>query len=253
MPIFRINNDLHYFAHVPKCGGSSVETYLKDRFGPIALWDISRFNQQPDQRWSRTSPQHIPAAALDQIIPADWLLSSFAIVRHPVRRLISAFFYARDVFGRIPLSTEFNAWFAGAAALIMDDPFCLAGHFAPQSSFVPKDSRIFRLEDGLHHIIPYLDKLAGNEDGPREMPTRNIGRWRREEPPPVPTMATLDLACRIYAEDFARFGYDQPSSIVGSTALPDLPALVSTGKPPVPTRHSAKTRAIRYLLRKAGQ
>jgi len=37
MPIFRINDQLHYFAHVPKCGGSAVETYLTRRFGPLGF------------------------------------------------------------------------------------------------------------------------------------------------------------------------------------------------------------------------
>ena len=33
MPFFRIDRELHYFAHVPKCAGASVEVYLRKRFG----------------------------------------------------------------------------------------------------------------------------------------------------------------------------------------------------------------------------
>ena len=37
MPIFRHDGALYFFAHVPKCGGQSVEDYLSRRFGPLAF------------------------------------------------------------------------------------------------------------------------------------------------------------------------------------------------------------------------
>ena len=169
MPIFRINKDLHYYAHVPKCGGSSVEHYLVDRFGPMGLRDTEEKLIHPTLRWTRTTPVHIPAVALARIVPPDWIASSFAVVRHPVRRLISAFFQGRDVAGRIPLSADFNAWFAEAAVWVGKDPYRNGGHLEPQTTFIPPGSRIFRLEDGLEQVVPYLDALAGNSDGPREI------------------------------------------------------------------------------------
>jgi hypothetical protein len=252
MPIFRINNDLHYFAHVPKCGGSSVDTYLMERFGPIALHDLHRFTLPPQTRWSRTSPQHIPAAILKLIVPPDWLRSSFAVVRHPVRRVISAFCYARDMHGHLPLATEFNSWFREAATWMLTDSFRIDGHFAPISSFVPEGSRIFRLEDGLDQIIPYLDELAGNSDGPRHIAARNVGRWRGIEDAPVPTEETLALIETVYADDFDRFGYERVRSSEALSALPDLPALPTTDLPPISRHRRLKARLVRTLYRKAG-
>lgn len=252
MPIFRISNDLHYFAHVPKCGGTSVETYLIERFGPIALWDVTRFKVTPEQRWTRTSPQHIPAETLDRIIPRDWLASSFAVVRHPVRRLISAFYYARDKNRFLPLATEFDAWFAEAATWIARDPFRMDGHFAPQASFVPEDSRIFRLEEGLEAVIAYLDALSGQSDGPRAMPAMNIGRWRGEEESLTPKPETLALIQKVYAQDFDRFGYDLVAAPDRVGDLPDLPPQLTTGRPPEPRRRSLKSRVMRALYRRAG-
>jgi hypothetical protein len=252
MPIFRIESDFHYFAHVPKCGGVSVDTYLMERFGVIGLREPNRFNLPPDKRWSRTSPVHIPAATLKTMFPADWLRSSFAVVRHPVRRLISAFCFARDHHGHLPLSTDFNAWFQGAASWVLDDPFRLGGHFAPMVSFVPEGSRIFRLEDGLDAIVPYLDDLEGRSSGPRGISASNVGRWRGGEAAPTPTSETLALVTRLYAPDFERFGYtpiDDPTALAD---LPDLPVLSTTGSPPVPPPPSLKGRMIRTLSRKAG-
>jgi hypothetical protein len=37
MPLFRLNSEVHVFTHVPKCGDTSIEAYLEERFGTLAL------------------------------------------------------------------------------------------------------------------------------------------------------------------------------------------------------------------------
>lgn len=249
MPIFRINGQLHYYAHVPKTGGSSVKVYLIERFGRMALEETGRHLLPDSQLWSRESTAHIPVFVLDRIFPRDWLVSSFAVVRHPMRRLISAFFYARDVRRLIPLSADFNLWFREAMA--NPDPF--GSHLLPQSDLVPEGSRIFRLEDGLDQVVPYLDTLAGNAAGPRVLPTVNVGKWRGEEAPPVPSEATLELVARVYAADFARFGYTPMTGAAEMAAMPDLPKLGATGAPPAPRKRSLGERVLRKLRTMADQ
>lgn len=253
MPIFRIGGELHFFAHVPKCGGTSVETYLTERFGPLGFLESGRFRIPMDQRWNRTSGEHVPIEALHRLIPADWLVSSFAVVRHPVRRLISAFFFARDITHKLPISADFNAWAVDALSRVRQDPYLLEGHLRPQAALVPKDARIFRLEDGLDAIVPYLDGLAGNTDGPRQIAPKNVGTWRGNDPDPVLTDAVLTLVARIYAEDFARFGYEAPATAKGAQSLPDLPALAATGKPPVVVRRPLLVRIYRKLRTRVDQ
>ena len=235
MPIFRINDQLHYFAHVPKCGGTSVETYLIERFGPLAFKDPRDRHRFPESAiWSKGYSQHIQVAALDRLIPPDWFASSFAVVRHPVRRLISAFFYVRDVQRKGPVPDDINVWFRSAAPRILEEPHAIrTTHILPQAGLVPPNARIFRFEDGLETIPAYLDQLAGNSEGPRTLPTQNVGRWRADNTPPRLTDATLDLVARTYAADFARFGFEPPTSDSEVAALIDLPILSATGLPPV--------------------
>lgn len=252
MPIFRVNDQLHYFAHVPKCGGSSIETYLTERFGPLAFDEPDRHLVPENLVWNYNASQHIPVFALNRLIPDGWLASSFAVVRNPVGRLVSAFFYARDVRNLMPLSTEINAWFQDVVPRIIAEPFRHGGHFLPQSALVPKDSRIFRFEEGFDKIPAYLDALAGNSDGPREILTRNVGKWRNIEQPPELTDATLALVAQVYAEDFARFGYDIPSSPGSTKALTDLPALSVSGRPPQAKHRPLAQRLKHNLMKRAG-
>jgi hypothetical protein len=208
MPIFRINDQLHYFAHVPKCGGTSVETYLAQRFGQLAFYEPLPPTGDKARVWARTTGQHIPVSALDRLIPPEWLASSFAIVRHPVDRLISDFCFWRDNVKSIPPDADLDAWFHEAAARIRPDPYSRDGHLLPQSEFVPQAARIFRLEDRLDAIPAYIDSLTGTSDGPRAMPVEMVGRYREQGPPPTPSAATLARIAKVYAVDFERFGYD---------------------------------------------
>jgi hypothetical protein len=250
MPIVRINGQFHYFAHVPKCGGSAVEVYMARRFGPLALTEMNHNLLAPREMWNRTTAQHMPVFTLHRLFPGDWFASSFAVVRHPLWRLYSAFFYARDVHKQLPLTTEFNAWFREAATWAAQDPFRLSGHFFPQHQLVPKGAQIFRLEDGLDAVVDHLDLLAGNTDGLRSIASLNVGKWRGEETPPIPSEETLTLLARVYAADFARFGYQPPTSAAEAAALPDLPALVATGGAPEPPRRTFTQRLLRTLQAK---
>lgn len=253
MPIFRINDTLHYFAHVPKCGGTSVEAYLTTRFGKMGFQAPLRRGLPDSARWTRTLPQHVTAEELHRIIPPEWIASSFATVRHPVRRLISAFFFWRDLPSpRIAADADFNDWCAEAIPRMKAEPFRYDGHLQPQTAYLPEGGRFFRLEDGLEGIPTFIDSLTGTNDGPRKVPTKLIGKWRADEAPPVPTEATLALIADTYAEDFARFGYLVPDTVAAARALADLPSLLATGKPPEAKRRPFMVRLKRNLMKRAG-
>lgn len=251
MPIFRINDRLHFFAHVPKCGGTSVEHYLADRFGPLGFHESGRARIADDQLWTRSHAQHVPLSALYRVLPPDWFASSFAVVRHPVQRVISAYFQNRDTERRVPLRSDINVWFR---TLIEEFDATRFRHsnLRPQTQLVPKAATIFHFENGLDQIIPHLDRLAGNTDGPRVMPSLNLGKWRTEEAPPQILPETLDSIATFYAEDFARFGYEVPSTVANIARLAALPKMAATGAPPVPQRRRLSQRFQRFLMRRAG-
>lgn len=228
MPVFRIGRELHYYAHVPKCGGSSVEAYLKARFGRPAFLNTRFLDLAEPRRWTRSSPQHLPWDAFTRLIPQDWIASSFAVVRHPVKRLVSAFQYQVEVEGTVAALWSIDEWFDDWLKRAETDPFLYDNHLCPQSAIVPPDAAVFRLEDGLAAIVPYLDALAGNSDGPRAIPAENV-RQKKLAPDAerlTPSPETLARIAAFYAEDFARFGYGDKAPPRPAHAKPKPKGLV---------------------------
>jgi hypothetical protein len=208
-----------YYAHVPKCAGSSIEDYLTERFGPLAFLNRGHRRILAPKKWSATSPQHIDVAALDLLFPQDFFDASFTVVRHPVSRLISAFTF-QQARRYIPLRMGFEAWLAAGQKATS---FQFDNHLRPMTDLVPEGAEVFRMEDGLGAVVPWLDELAGNQDGPREIPKSNktddvVWRsrtawkeWIRSHlQAKRPTLD--DRLCgeiyRLYKADYERFGYD---------------------------------------------
>lgn len=206
MPLFRVNGQLHFFAHVPKCAGTSVEHYLRERFGGLAFYDNNHTQTPANTRWSNTSPQHIDTASFYKLIPENWIASSFAVVRHPVKRVISAYHFQSEVEGKLSADHSIDDWLASWIATADTNGFLYDNHLRRQTELVPEDAQIFYLEHGLDGVVGYLDGLAGNANGPRSILGDNV-RKAGDKPALTLSDASLALIADYYATDFARFGY----------------------------------------------
>lgn len=226
MPIFKTDGKVLYYAHVPKCGGSSVNRYLNDRFG-AAAFVVSKFNQQAAaHRWSKTSPQHVDAATLARLFPAGFFDASFTIVRHPVARLVSAYHFHKEVERTIPEPCSFSEWLEDLEARHAADPFYLDNHTRPMADIVPNEAVVFHLELGLAPLIGWLDALLGKSGGPRDIAEVNKrgAHGAPTTPRVTPTEADLALIARRYDADFRRFGYRIDQKLPVGGAVPLRPA-----------------------------
>lgn len=224
MPVFRVDGQLCLFAHVPKCAGTAVERYLRYRFGELGLHDSQYLMVRPTRRWTKSSPQHIDAAALGRLLPPSFFRASFAIVRHPAKRLLSVFLYQRDIEHKLPVDAEFGVFLENLQKRWKRNPFYLDNHPRPMCDLVPETATVFRLEDGMAPVVGWLDGLAGNDRGPRDIPKSNSYQQelynRRLEPGPD-TRVTAENRARIaeiYARDFERFGYAEEDGVMQARA-----------------------------------
>lgn len=221
MPILRASGKLIYFAHVPKCGGTSVERYLRDRFGALAFVDDAWWSRGRG-RWGASSPQHVTAEALATLFPDGFFDVAFAIVRHPATRFVSAFVNARND-GRISRMSTLDGVLSRLERQGVGRPGLADNHFLPMTRFVPAGAEVLRLEDGLDRVAGLLDRVTGTRwdgriahanasrgpHGPPGMTLRH--RVKRAIQPPVPPLDPARLARirALYHEDYPAFGYPQ--------------------------------------------
>lgn len=210
MPIFKASHKLLFYAHVPKCGGSSVSWYLRERFGDVAFNDSKHTSHAAGSLWSQTSPQHIDCQSLDRLFPEGFFDAVFTIVRHPVPRLISAFHFQRDVEKIVPMGTTFSDWLEDITELRQENVFAFDNHMRPMSDIVPEGAQVFYMEHGLDGMIPWLDTILGDQGGPRAIPKINAqGAYGGASAQKAkPTERDLKRIAEIYSVDFKRFGYD---------------------------------------------
>lgn len=223
MPFFRAEDKIIYFAHVPKCAGSAVELYLRQRFGAIGLIDEHFFSLPQSMQWSRSSAQHITASILDRLFPSNFYEASFAVVRHPVGRIVSEFHYLRDHLLRINPNECFSSWLSQIENAIAGNPWLYDNHLLPMSEIVPGGATVFKLEDGLDQIIPYLDALVGSSD--QRLQFQKVLTRDASIQKVIPTATDIAIIERIYRHDFDRFGYALEAPLTAVSSSVALPAV----------------------------
>lgn len=180
---------------------------MRNRFGPPAFLDQNHLSIPAADRWARTSPQHVTAAALDRLFPPGFLDHSFAVVRHPVDRLVSAFHFMKEARFLLDAGTHFSDWLKVLDRTLAKDPWLHDAHLRPMVDFVPAGADVFRLEDGLDRVGRHLDALFGRPAVPVGF-GRELER-QADSPKAVPSPQDIAVIERLYAADYDRFGYDR--------------------------------------------
>jgi hypothetical protein len=158
MPIFTNRGRACLFVHIPKTGGSTVESALTKSgwtkhlsINGIATGNLS---------FLRTTPQHFHAELLDQFVNYDRLDEIVLIVRNPVTRMKSEFYW-QEQWRQTKLTV--GSWITEMFDTFAEDAFAFDNHLRPQAEFLPKTGgvKIFKLEDnGVSKAIDTIDFLA---------------------------------------------------------------------------------------------
>lgn len=197
-----------YFVHIPKAGGAAINSYFK-KVGLKAFFEHDYF--KPAEAYLRVIPSHYDYETADRLFRLDRMYS-FAVVRNPVRRLVSEYKFRVQRFNLPPEIKQlpFKEFLKFAVAKLDKDPDFWKGHFRPQHHFVgPKIKKIYRYEDGLDNVVRHVFADNGLKiDGTIDVPTVN----KTKSQPVEIDDETIGFIARNYGEDFKRFGYpiEQP-------------------------------------------
>jgi hypothetical protein len=202
------------FIHVPKTGGTAIETFFRG-IGFTGYFDPPTY--MPVRNYLKVPPAHYDYGALKKLFNLDGLYS-FAVVRHPVQRMISEYKWGVEkATDAAKLShMDFGQYLRLRLEQYGRDENLAAGHFKPQVRFVgDKVSKIFKYESGLESIVKHVLRDIGlNHEGMPPLPTVNNSPSRTV----VPSDSDLALIAKVYAEDFDAFGYSLQTSDNGARA-----------------------------------
>lgn len=202
MPLYLNDQQAVLFFHIPKTGGTTIESWLNDS----GRYEQLLFSQKkPDDL--KVTPQHFGYETLTKITNgiSRSVEYKFAVVRNPFDRLISEFFY-RIKLNNIDLGKKpeelFSSWVIHKLTKYKKNNSILDNHLRPQSYFIGKDVEVFKFENGIQNAINSIGEKLGIEVQGRieakKVSVRKEVLWSK---------FAANLVLEVYAEDFEKFGY----------------------------------------------
>ncbi|MFT5870738.1 MAG: hypothetical protein ACI8TF_002866 [Paracoccaceae bacterium] len=203
MTLLKVKNRLFYFAHIPKTGGSSLETAMREAGAKRALHYHKHMN------YVSCNLQHMHAKLYDTFVPPDFYSAGFCVVRHPIARLVSEYRWRQTLDqAKVP----FDKWVYQKLKAYQKDPYILDNHLRPQHEFIGEKIEVFRFEDGMENIMARISEMTGltlNTQTHVRKPTINGSlTWSPE---------SRALALRFYEEDFETLSYDYDMPVTNLT------------------------------------
>ncbi len=200
MPLFVHADRAVLYVHIPKTGGTSVESlftrngfkadYL-DTGGPGSL-----------NRLRLCPPQHMHAEPLQAILRLAACAYVFATVRHPLARLVSE--YRMRMRGRGGERIPLPDWFDDALRRYGRNPYVYENHLRPQADFIVPGCEVFRLEDGLgDKLLCRIEERVGTTLARRRFMTAQY--TADIEVPAEEIAAVRPQVEAFYARDYAAF------------------------------------------------
>lgn len=158
MPFIKINDKSVFFCHIPKSGGTSIYTMLRQKGYNLSFvnggWKSSK------NKWSKTSPQHIVTNDLEILNIINLIDISFALVRNPIERFVSAFTHNK-IGGSIPFYKSMNSFLKDLKNADDDFHYKYDNHFRPSTDFLLDNTYTFKLEENFEGLDLFFEEISG--------------------------------------------------------------------------------------------
>ena len=115
-------------------------------------------------------PNHFCVEDLEELLPPQ-LDYAFAIVRHPLSRIVSEYRYQKGLSRLSRFS--FSTWLSVVLECAKREPRMYENHIRPQSDLIPEFAEVFRIEEGCDAVIQHIDELVHDLAPDVEVPHLN--------------------------------------------------------------------------------
>lgn len=206
MPIYSVDTgqgQLNILSvHVPKTGGTTISDFFQSA-GFIQHFGTEHQAIRP---LMLCPPQHYHYDILNQLFYISSTDYSFAVVRDPLKRIISDYYWS---ISKSTLKIKFldiNEWVLFVFNEYSKNNFFLANHIRPQHEFVgPEIKRIFKYEEGLNNIIRTVLADCGLTSSEEiVLPVSNKTKYPNEL---SISDSTISLIREFYSQDYKLFNY----------------------------------------------
>lgn len=194
------------FVHIPKSAGQSVTKYLQENVGKSYDLNNPEFGFRINKDLKDPGPQNTHHLFYKEYMEYNWVLDniksyfSFAVVRNPYERFVSAFYWRPEIFR----NHTYKSFIENFSEDFRSD---INRHFARQSNFVIHHGtigvdKIFKLE---YDIPSYFSKFMKKKFGFAK-PLDQLNKAHFSKKTPL-DRATIDWINNYYDQDFELFGY----------------------------------------------
>ena len=196
------------FVHIPKSAGQSISKYLQENVGKPYDLNNLEFGFKHNKDLKNPGPQNTHHLFYKEYTDYNWVLDnidsyfSFAMVRNPYDRFVSAFHWRFEVFK----NHTYKSFIENFSEDFRSD---INRHFARQSDFVTCHGtigvdKIFRLEyDVPDNFTRFMRKKFGFTK-----PLGLVNKAHNKRKTPL-DRATMDFINDYYDQDFKLFGYEK--------------------------------------------
>ena len=209
MPLYTISDSAtntkvaFYFIHIPKCGGTTIETLFEQlKFDTF----LAPKDYRAVRKYLKLPPAHYDIALVENLFRLD-AIYSFAMVRNPYDRILSDYKWAKTKTNdkQFFQKMSFEEFCVHCFKEYSNNSGYLANHITPQNQFVSKNvNKVFKLERGLEVAIEKVFTDIGVRLS-KKLVLKKINATKDEAI--QVNQKTKDAIYEFYEEDFKMFGY----------------------------------------------